>query len=166
MTDAHEQYDAWFEHTPTLRDLDVIGAKSNTTFRPWKPEIKLTGLKKLQLENLCLDPKSGRNDTWTKLARLETLVIKNCVGVVMFLTDLSVAYSELKDFPRNFKILINCVETCADQLRDMLKLRHGLEYLYISTSTAEKLDLSSLKNHGSSLQHIALDPGQPWSRRS
>jgi hypothetical protein len=77
------------------------------------------------------------------------------------MADLSKAYSNLKVSPRSFSLLVDGIEDCFDPLMDVLRSMYDLEYLYISTATAEKLHLSALKNHATSLRYFLLDAMRP-----
>ena len=159
------EYDAWFAHTPSLRTLLVSGPLGSPRgrFTPWQSQVQLMRFENLKLVNLNLEPRSGRLDAWTDLSRLQNLIIRSCDGLATFMVDLSKAYSNLKVFPRSFSLLVDVSEGCFDPLMDILRSMHGLEYLYISTATAEKLHRSSLKNHATSLRYFLLDTTRPYS---
>jgi len=160
-------YEAWLPNMPMLHTLIVSSKrpKQVSLFVPWAITPKMQRLKSLHLHNMTLQPRSGRIDAWTDMYGLYELTIKDCKGMVGFLTDLIVPQSNEKH--RLKSIAISETTDTTDWMTNLDNLVHkveGLQHLYLSSSRQEQTDLAALAIQKHSLTTYLLDPINDWAQ--
>lgn len=161
-------YDAWFPYSPNLQSLTVSGIFAGPTseFEPWGSESKLKKLSSLYLDNLCFWSSAGALDAWLDLNRLENLTVRNCAGSEVFLNSLAEAYTAHGlSALRSFKIYSDSIdEELMDELETFLAAVRGLQCLYVSVTTDQRLDPLSICNQASSLRYLVVEYMNSWDQ--
>ncbi|KAF1917844.1 hypothetical protein BDU57DRAFT_494190 [Ampelomyces quisqualis] len=163
-------YDTWFPHAPFLETLVVAGKLSDcvSLFRPWTTarHHRLQNLRTLCLDNLRFLGSAGSLHAWLDLSRLQKLTIRDCQFLGSFVKELTSSYRlhcqhsalktlEILEHQEGNRDLI-------ESIQDLLTAIHGLESIYISTATANRVDIDCFRSQGSSLRYLLVDPLNIW----
>lgn len=160
-------YDTWFPHAQLLSSLTVRGTfEDRPTFLPWKSESKLKKLRKLNLDRVDFGESAGALSAWLELDCLEHLILRNCEYADSFLTTLTDTYrahgrSALKSLE------ISGLDVDCEWIEDLgvfLTAISGLEYLYVSAPTDQRLEPQSICDQAASLRYLVVDYLSRWDQ--
>jgi hypothetical protein len=155
----HDGYSFWFPHLTSLTTLAVHGYNIESGLSSWRTAHPLEKLQNLYLDNMDLEPDSGRLDGWLELAPLEKLTVRGCQNMGSFLKDLAISYAyhpgqSLKEL----SVMTDFHEQWVSELDPLLKLVTGIEHLYVSTAGGECIRDHPVSRHGTSLRSLLVDP--------
>jgi hypothetical protein len=116
-------------------------------------------LRNLYLDNMDLEPDSGRLDRWLELGSLKKLTVRGCDNMGSFLKDMAISYAyHPGQALKELSIMANLDDQWVTELEPVLKLVSGIERLYVSMSSAECIRVAPIGRHGASLRLLLMDP--------
>jgi hypothetical protein len=153
-------YDPWFPHTPSLEALTVQGKlrEPDSQFGPRTSKQRLR-IQNLSIRNVRFMASSRVIDACVDLVCLKELELEDCKNMAAMMAGLANAYMDTEhDGPQSLDLFEQCITPWIKDLEILLQMILGLEFLSVSAFTGEKLQPTSICDHGATLHYLVMEP--------